>query len=99
MRLTVVCFPYSLTDSPDWRQSDYSAYKFVQALKGKLVKKWAWVPVLGKKNKLENENASDAFGWFADMVADYVANHQLAENLQEPFSVVPVPNSDSVGED
>jgi len=93
MSLAVVCFcGYFCNYSIPWRPEDYDSYKWVQALKGKILNKYAYVPVQGANKYLSNENLDDAAKWFGIFVADYLKGHKLTG----PFLVVPVPNSDSV---
>jgi hypothetical protein len=48
MPLTVVSFAtYLSAPGTQWRFKDWDAYKYVQALKGNQIKKFARIPVLG----------------------------------------------------
>jgi len=55
-----------------WRSEDYDSYKWVQALKGEQLNKYALVPVKGNYRRLSNQNLPDAIQWFAELVADYL---------------------------
>lgn len=91
MALTVVSFcGYLCNQSMSWRPEDFDSYKWVQTLKGHDVNKCALVPVRGNLKRLSNANASDALDWFGQFVADYLKKQQI----EGPFYVVPVPNSD-----
>jgi predicted amidophosphoribosyltransferase len=73
------------------RPEDHDAHKFIQAIKAKSMNMYGYVPVRGVKQRLSNDNAADAVGWFATFVLD----HLTAKKLKGPFLVVPVPNSDT----
>jgi hypothetical protein len=91
MPLAVVCFcGYNCNRSVPWRQEDWHSYKWVQALKGKSLNGYGRVPVRGVSKHLSNENLSAAVEWFGLFVGDYLAS----TNLEGPFVIVPVPNSD-----
>ena len=91
MSLTVICFcGYNCNRIEPWRQGDWDAYKWIQALKGKSLNGYAHVPVRGVNKHLSNENLSAAVEWFGIFAADYLAKTKLPK----PFVVVPVPNSD-----
>jgi predicted amidophosphoribosyltransferase len=90
MPLRVVSFcGYFCNHSMQWRPEDWTSYKFVQALKGKDLNKYADVLVRGQFNRLSNDNRDDAAKWFGFFVADYLTKREVAG----PFLVVPVPNS------
>jgi hypothetical protein len=75
-----------------WRPEDFDSYKWVQALKGRELNKYALVPVDGVKRRLSNENLGEAVIWLGIYVADYLKEQEITG----PFLVVPVPNSDCV---
>jgi len=90
--LKVVSFAQYLTkaESP-WRQDDYHSSKFIKAIKGEPVNGYAYVPVLGVRRELTQQNASEATQWFGEMAAP-----ELAElDLPRPLVFVPIPNSSS----
>ena len=90
MALKVVCFcGYLANRSMRWRSEDYDSYKWVQALKGKELNKYAQVTVRGTIRRLSNENLADAIQWFGEFVEEYLQK----EPVKGPFLVVPVPNS------
>lgn len=92
MSLLVRAFCHYRTRFGGWGNDDYSASKFIKALKGDEVKGYGSVPVLGRVRRLEQANASDAIEWFADWAAA-----QLAELVvgSVPIAIVPVPASDA----
>ena len=93
MSLTIVCFcGYFCNNSMQWRSQDFDSYKWVQALKGRELNKYALVPVNGVKRRLSNDNLADAVKWFGIFVGDYLKK----QGTNGPFLVVPVPNSDCV---
>ena len=93
MPLTVVSFAtYLSAPGTQWRFKDWDAYKYVQALKGNSIKKFARIPVLGTLRHLEQSNANDTLGWFAEMAYAYLAQKQTPA----PLVLVPVPNSSCV---
>jgi hypothetical protein len=93
MPLAVVCFcGYFCNHISPWRPEDFDSYKWVQALKGRELNKYAFVPVNGVNRRLSNENLADAVQWFGTFVVTYLTKQKITG----PFLVVPVPNSDSV---
>lgn len=74
----------------DWRQQDYDAKKFIDAVKGEAVNGFATVPVRGVRFRLDQSNAHMAVHWFAQMACDYLTSSAV---LQAPFVFVPVPDS------
>ena len=90
MALNVVCFSTYLTGiDSEWRSSDYDAHDFIDAVKDRDISRYAYVQLRGKKHLFDNANRQDVVGWFAKMVADY-----LAENpVDGPIALVPVPGS------
>ena len=90
MALTVISFATYLTSGDvAWRNDDFNTLKFVQAIKGEPLNKWAWVPVGGKLRKLQQENADDATEWFGEWGSEYLAG----KNLRSPIVFLPIPNS------
>src|SRR6266478_1818688 len=75
-----------------WRSEDYDSYKWVQALKGEQLNKYALVPVKGNYRRLSNQNLPDAIQWFAELVADYLQQKQVTG----PILAIPVPSSNCV---
>ena len=75
-----------------WRSEDFDSYKWVQALKGRELNKYALVPVRGVTQRLSNENLADAGAWFGIYVSDYLEK----TDMNGPFLVIPVPNSNCV---
>ena len=68
MALRVISFATYLTNvDVVWRGEDYDALKFVKAIKGKPINKYAYVPVGKAKRLLKERNADDAIGWFGEM--------------------------------
>jgi len=95
MPLSVSCLcGYLANASIRWRSEDYDSYKWIQALKGKELNKYALVPVRGETRRLSNENLPRAAQWFGELAADYLRKKKISG----PFAVVPVPNSSSVVE-
>jgi len=72
-----------------WRPRDFDSYKFVQALKGRGINKYAQVPILGTTRRLEQANAQDAIEWFGELAADYIRSVRLGR----PLAFAPVPDS------
>src|SRR2546421_10384371 len=92
MALRVVSFAtYLVSVDVAWRDGDYNALKFVQAIKGLPVNMYARVPVCGLIYRLDQSNADQAIEWFGQWGAEYM----LAQNLGHPITFVPVPNSSS----
>jgi|ERR1700722_1237284 len=90
MAVTVISFATYLTrDESPWRSDDYNALKFIQAIKGEPINKWAWVPVGGISRRLDQDNADDALEWFGELAADYLNGKKLVR----PVFLVPIPNS------
>lgn len=90
MPLTVVSFAtYLSAPGTQWRFKDWDAYKYVQALKGKPINKFARIPVLGTLRHLEQSNANDSLAWFAEMANAYLWEKQTPG----PLVLIPVPNS------
>jgi hypothetical protein len=75
-----------------WRQDDFDAYMWVQAIKGNQLKGYAHVPVQGVRKRLNNQNLASAIDWFGTMAVQELARRKLAE----PFLLIPVPNSGCV---
>ncbi len=74
-------------------QSEYNAHKVIQAVKGREVKGYAWVPLgNGKKFKLEQSNSAAVFPWFGSLASSEVTRRFPAQQL----CLVPIPNSDCV---
>jgi hypothetical protein len=93
MPLKVASFStYLSMPGAEWRQDDYAAYKFVRAVKGRTINRYARVPVNGQRRLLEQANANDAVDWFAEMVAAKI------KRRDSPLILVPVPNSSCVAE-
>jgi hypothetical protein len=91
MPLTVVSFATYLSAPPGtpWRKGDWNAYKFVQALKDKPFKYSARVPVVGTLRYLDQSNANDTLGWYAEMATAYLRG----KKTPGPAVLVPIPNS------
>jgi hypothetical protein len=97
MPLTVVSFCTYLTLTPEdggepWRSDDYNARDFVFAAKGRAINKYAQIPVLGVRQKLDNTNLGAAAEWFGKMAASYLIENSAAL----PLVLVPVPNSSTI---
>jgi hypothetical protein len=94
MPLRARAFCQYLTHSPglQWRTADHAANKFVHAIKGDPLVKYAWIPVLGRKRKLEQENASDAATWFAAWAAAMIPKFTGTPDVM----LVPVPSSNTI---
>ncbi len=93
MPLKVVCFARYLSGSGvKWRPCDHDVHKFIQALKGDTINKYAKVPIRGKKLGLSNANAADAIKWFGQMASDYLKG----TSIKPPLYFVPIPNSTSL---
>ena len=64
--MRIVAFAAYLTKTHRaWRNEDYNAYKFVRAVKGRVIKGYAWVPVGRGSQRLSQVNAGQAVIWFA----------------------------------
>jgi predicted amidophosphoribosyltransferase len=95
MPLAVVCFcGYFCNYRMAWRSEDYDSYKWVQALKGRKLNKYALVLVRGVKRRLSTENLPEAAKWFGTYVSDYLNS----TGRNGPFLVVPVPDSRCVAD-
>jgi predicted amidophosphoribosyltransferase len=90
MALRVISFATYLTNvDVVWRGEDYDALKFVKAIKGKPINKYAYVPVGKAKRLLEERNADDAIAWFGEMAIAPTRNLRIPR----PLIFVPIPNS------
>jgi hypothetical protein len=90
MALKVISFATYLTNvNVVWRGEDYDALKFVKAVKGKPINRYAYVPVGNTRRLLQQQNADDAIGWFGEIAAAPTENQRLAS----PLILVPIPNS------
>jgi hypothetical protein len=90
MPLPTVSFATYLTNiDVRWRDDDFNALKFVKAIKGLPVIKFALVPVCGTVRRLEQHNAEQAIDWYGEMASAYIRNR----NPQPPLIFVPIPNS------
>ena len=91
MPIPVVAFCTYLTSVENsWRNDDYNAADFVNALKNRNIRgNYAYCKVRGTWHKFDDGNRENAVGWFAQMAADF-----LSENgPKPPFVLVPVPGS------
>lgn len=71
-------------------QSEFVAYKVIQAFKGNEVKGYAWVPFGdGKAFKLMEANKAAVFPWFGKLAAAELANRFDGVEI----SLVPIPHS------
>lgn len=74
-------------------QSEYDAHKVIQAIKGREVKGYAWVPVGdGKRFKLMESNKAAVFPWFGRLAAAEIKRR--FDGLE--ISLVPIPHSDCI---
>jgi predicted amidophosphoribosyltransferase len=90
MALRVISFATYLTNvDVVWRGEDYDALKFVKAIKGKPINKYAYVPVGKAKRLLQERNADDAIGWFGEMAMAPTRDLRIPH----PLILVPIPNS------
>jgi len=90
MALRVISFATYLTNvDVVWRGEDYDALKFVKAIKGKPINKYAYVPVGKVRRLLEERNADDAIGWFGEMAMAPTRDLRIPH----PLILVPIPNS------
>ena len=90
MALKVISFATYLTNvNVVWRGEDYDALKFVKAIKGKPINKYAYVPVGNTRRLLQQQNADDAIGWFGEIASAPTKDQRLAS----PLILVPIPNS------
>jgi hypothetical protein len=90
MALRVISFATYLTNvDVVWRGEDYDALKFVKAIKGKPINKYAYVPVGKAKRLLQERNADDAIGWFGEMAMAPTMDLRIPH----PLILVPIPNS------
>jgi predicted amidophosphoribosyltransferase len=74
-----------------WREEDWGAYKWIQALKDKIIRGDCRVPVNGQMLRLSDANRGNAVTWFGILGAQ----HLTANNINRPVNIVPVPNSAS----
>src|SRR5206468_3943027 len=65
----------------------------IDALKGKCVKGYAWIPVRNIQHRLESPNEARALGWFAIKAYDFIS---AKKGLKTPFFFVPIPDSGCV---
>src|SRR5260370_30462627 len=91
MPLTVMTYVAYRTRRFSGVQSEYNAHKFIQAIKGRTVKGYAWIPVGAVKRKLEQDNRHRAAVWFGVLAAA-----EILARVPEPRVLVPIPNSDCV---
>ena len=91
LRVTSLC-RYFANRSIQWRPEDFDAYKWVQALKGKQLNGYGYVPVAGVRKRLSNQNLASAVDWFAKLAAQHLAKKRMAG----PFIIIPVPNSSCI---
>jgi hypothetical protein len=90
MSLQVACFcRYLAARNALWRSEDFDSYKFIQALKGKELNGWCYVPVNSVKKRLSNQNLASAIDWFSIFAVNYLAKKRIVG----PVFVVPIPNS------
>jgi predicted amidophosphoribosyltransferase len=90
MALRVISFATYLTNvDVVWRGEDYDALKFVKAIKGKPINKYAYVPVGKAKRLLQERNADDAITWFGEMAMAPTRDLRIPR----PLVLVPIPNS------
>lgn len=89
MPLKLVTFMTYFTGPMQWRGDDYDSYKFVQALKGNQINKYAQVPILGTRRRLDQSNAHEAVDWFGEFATAYIKSARLAR----PLALAPIPNS------
>jgi len=74
-------------------RAEYDAHKVIQAVKGKEVKGYAWVPNGdGTKFKLEQSNAAAVFPWFGRLAAAELARRFPDQEI----CLVPIPHSDCI---
>ncbi len=83
---------YLCNVSVHWRAKDFDSYKWIKALKGEQLNKYALVPVNGQERRLTSENLPDAIQWFGEMAVAYLKKKKIAG----PFVIIPVPNSSSL---
>ena len=88
MSIKVIYFSTYLT-SPPYSPADYDSMKFIDAIKGDSINKYASIPVRGKKRHLDNSTSAKVFGWFGEMVTDYFQKN----SINPPVTLVPVPSS------
>jgi hypothetical protein len=88
LRVSSLC-RYFANRSLQWRPEDYDSYKWVQALKGKQLNGYGYVPVDGVRRRLSNQNLASAVEWFGKLAVQELARKRLAS----PFVLIPVPNS------
>lgn len=80
---------YASYDGGQWGDPEYSALKFVQALKGKPINGYGWIPRLnGMKLKVSEETRLNAFTIFGEWAAAKLVEIGLA-----PGQLVAVPAS------
>lgn len=91
MPLTVMTYVAYRTRNFSGDQSEYNAHKFIQAIKERTVKGYAWIPVGAVKRKLEQSNRYHAAMWFGELAAA-----EILARVPAPRVLVPIPNSDCV---
>jgi hypothetical protein len=91
MPLTVMTYVAYRTRRFSGVQSEYNAHKFIQAIKDRTVKGYAWIPVGAVKRKLAQSNRDRAAAWFGELAAA-----EILARVPKPRVLVPIPNSDCV---
>jgi hypothetical protein len=85
---------YRKRNAESYSEAEYHAYKFVMALKGKRLNKYAWITVRGERKRLDNESAREAPRWLAMMAADALSADSGLWSAHRRTLLMPVPDSD-----
>jgi hypothetical protein len=87
----VSCFSHRTSIDSTWTDEQHSVNKFVDAIKGRPVKGYGHVQLLGEtdKRRLTSANSARAPVWFGVMAAPLLTSHGI-----ERAVLVPVPNAE-----
>jgi predicted amidophosphoribosyltransferase len=84
------CYSFLSTTEVAWDDAHFCVKKFVDAIKHRSIKAYAWMKVdSGPKRHLSQANASDAFKWFGEMATEILKN----EGVSTKALFIPIPNS------
>lgn len=93
MKELLVRFPlhYPSYEGEEWRQTDYSAWKCVQVIKGEPMKGYVNISSNGTQKRYDKNNQQQ----LVDVIAQTIGSH-LSKSFSAPTCLVPVPCSDAV---
>jgi predicted amidophosphoribosyltransferase len=90
LKATALCrYPNFSGTNLRWREEDWGAYKWIQALKEKELRGDCHVPVNNQMLRLSDANRASSVEWFGFLAAQ----HLISENILGPVNSVSVPNS------